>query len=111
MATSFARVNQGGLPYRISGAQKVTVTDMTCDDDYITGGYPVTAANLGLNAIHSGDASVSVAGTGTPNLANAAVLAQTDGSALVYLSDEIPDEQASSADNTGTILRITARRN
>lgn len=48
----------------VHGDQRLTVTSVALDASYPTGGYAITAAQLGLNSVAHTISSVSVAGTG-----------------------------------------------
>jgi len=109
MAVSVARVLQGGLPHTTVGAQKQTVTDVTMDDDYTTGGKAVTAAQLGLSAVYSGQVEVGTSASGADDFANVALIPQTNGSVLLKSHISSGAESSSSADQTGVVLRVTAQ--
>lgn len=49
----------------IPGNRRQTVTTVTFDNSYPTGGLPVTAKQLGLGSVDFAHAQVSVAGTGS----------------------------------------------
>lgn len=104
MAIAAARV--GDLPYRIVGNQKETVTDVTFDSAYVTGGEAVTASDLGLNYVETADASVKAATGAGVNVANAFYDESTD---KILLYDETPAQVANAADVATTVVRVRAR--
>jgi hypothetical protein len=109
MAISVAQVTQGGLAYRISGAEKKTVTDVTMDSGYVTGGEPVTAAQLGFSSVcNSATAQIKTTSGAGVNVASCAAVVQTDGSVNLKCHDETPAEVANAADIATTIIRVTA---
>jgi hypothetical protein len=61
MATTNSRVV---VPF-VPGAERVTVTDVTFDSSYPTGGESVTAADLGLTSVTFAITSIKTAGTGS----------------------------------------------
>jgi hypothetical protein len=105
MAVSVARV--GELPYRITGTQKETVTDVTFDTSYPTGGEAITAADLGLNAVSTGSVKCEVKAVGgTVNVANV-IYDDTNKKLIVY--DETPAEVADTSTLATLVVRVTAR--
>ena len=104
MALSFSKQTIGGLPYVVTSAQRKTVTDVTFDSSYPTGGEAFTASDLGLNVVDSASVEVkSVAGT--VNVAN--VFADLANSKLIAY-DETPAQVANAADLTDVVVRVTA---
>lgn len=101
-------MSQGGLPNTITGIHKRTITDVTCDDDYTTGGKAVTAAQLGLSTVISGDAAVITSSTAGDELDHVALLPQTDGSAKLICHLATGAECGSSEDHSGVVVRVTA---
>lgn len=100
--TSFARV---GRARNIVGDEYRTVTDMTFDSSYPTGGEAVTAANLGLRKInHANVVGASATGAGV-NVANA-IVDLTNSKVLLY--DETPAQVADNADVQTAVVRIEA---
>lgn len=106
MAASVAQV--GDKPYYIDGAQKRTVTDVTMDSAYLTGGEVVTAANLRLNYIDHAIADITVPGNATDALANAQFVRSSGITGLVKLYDQTPAEITSADNVAGTTVRVTA---
>ena len=99
----------GALPHYIEGSQKKTVTDVSLDSSYPTGGEQITAANLRLNYIDHAQAQIQEAATTTVNAASASFRVNTgsvSGDLLLY--DETPAEVANAADMAGLVVRVTA---
>lgn len=79
------------LPF-VPGAGRITVTDVTFDASYPTGGEPLTAADLGLAVVDFGIATVKVAGTGSVtavayDVANAKLLAYAAAAQIASTTD------------------------
>lgn len=49
----------------VPGAQRMTVTEVTFDNSYPTGGEPLTASDLGLTGVDFAIATIKTAGTGS----------------------------------------------
>lgn len=110
MAATFANVLS--LPYHIVGNQKKTVTDVTMDSAYLTGGEVATAANLGLSHIDHAEAQVTVAANATDALGNAQFVRSSGITGLVKLYDpDVPADVTSADDLTGCVVRVTAYGN
>ena len=104
MALTFSKQTIGGLPYAVSSAQCKTVTDVTFDSSYPTGGEAFTASDLGLNVVEDAEVEVkSVAGT--VNVAN--VFADLTNSKLIVW-DETPAQVSNASDLTDVVVRVTA---
>jgi hypothetical protein len=58
MAVTATLVTSGGLPYRVVGAEKETLTEVTGDNSYELGGETLTAAQLGLNVVNRAQVTV-----------------------------------------------------
>lgn len=92
-------------PYTVIGDDKLTVTDILFDSSYPTGGEAITAANLNLTTIDVAWVGGISIGTQTVNVASANVdLANSK----IQLFDETPAEVASTADVSGTTVRVVA---
>lgn len=101
----------GSLPYYIDGAEKRTVTDVTLDTDYATGGEVVTPQMLRLSGIKEVSAKITVAANGDDALGHAqAILGTSNGlqRVLVKLWDKTPAEITADDDVSGCTVRITA---
>lgn len=93
-----------------SGNQIKTVTTVTLDNSYPTGGEPLTAAQLGLNVVQDAVCQVQVPGGGGVvaaeyDIANAKLKAQVvgfDTDALVF------GEAAAEADLSDAVVQVTA---
>lgn len=96
---------KGDLPYRVVGAQRKTVTDVSMDTSYLSGGEPVTAGNLGLNTVDTATATIQTAATTTVNAASASY---DEAAALLHVWDETPAEVASTANLSGLVVRVVA---
>lgn len=103
MAVTVATVRNAG---DVHGNQRITVTDVTMDASYVTGGEPVTAAQLGLNFVHIAVGSL-VSGA-----AGAAVeyvpLPQTDGSVLLRANAASGVQVANAVDLSSNVVRVVA---
>jgi hypothetical protein len=84
---------------------KVTVTDITFDSAYVTGGEAVTAANLGLNRVDFAIATVKSASGAGVNVANVYYNKDT---AKLLAYDETPAEVANDGDISTTVVQIVA---
>lgn len=104
MALSFTR--RGSTPYTIVGHQKRTVTDVTFDSGYVTGGEAVTAANLGLNSIDTAFCADLTATGGVINVASATF---DHANSKILLYDETPAQVANAADVQTTVVRVVAQ--
>lgn len=108
MAVTVANVGQGpgrNLPFTTQGNAKRTVTDVTLDSSYLSGGEPVTAANLGLTSVNWAEAQINLAATTTVNAASAGY---DEATGLLHVYDETPAEVASTADLAGLKVRVIA---
>ncbi len=100
MAVSVARVSNP-LPYQIVGAQKETITDVTLDNSFASGGEPLVPSDLGLSKVSSSWCQIKSVG-GTVNVANAVY----DNSALLHVYDETPAEVT--GDLSNVVITVTA---
>lgn len=105
MALTAARVTVGGLPYRVYGGKKHTVTDLTFDSSYPAGGEAVTPANLNLNKIDRVENIEITTVGGTVNVANVTFDA-ANSKLIVY--DETPAEVTDTATLATLVVRVTA---
>lgn len=96
--------NRTALSSNVS-TPKVTVTDVSFDAAYPTGGEAVTAANLGLNRVDFAIATVKSAATSTVNVANVHYNRDT---AKLLAYDETPAEIANDADLAGIVVQVVA---
>lgn len=86
-----------------SGSFRVTVTDVTMDASYPTGGLAVTKAQLGLNTVIFAQASIV-----TTAAAGAAVDAVYDVANQKVKLIAAAAEVANAANTTGLVVRVTA---
>lgn len=93
------------LPYRIVGSQKETITDVTFDSSYPTGGEAITPADLSLNRIDSATCEIKTVG-GTVNVANAHY-DEVNSKIVVY--DETPAEVGNGNSLATLVVRVKAR--
>jgi len=100
MAVSVANVQTP----KVAGDQRVSVKTVTFDNKYVTGGEPLTPADLGLRYVNFAIATVSAVG-GTVNVAQASY--DTTNSKLL-LFDETPGQVASEADVSGIKVQVVA---
>lgn len=103
MALAFAAV---GRPiHTIVGSRKRTVTDVTFDNSYPTGGEPVTAAQLGaLQRVDSAICQIKAVG-GTVNVTSV-FYDEANDKLVAY--DETPAEVADQADLSTLVVRVFA---
>lgn len=99
MAISAASVDSN-----VFGSRRVTVTDVTLDSSYPTGGEAITAAQLGLNTVLFAICNVKAVG-GTVNVANAYY---DSANAKIKVYDETPAEAANAADLSSLVVRVLA---
>lgn len=93
------------LPYRIVGAQKETVNNVTFDESYTEKGEALTASQLGLNYIESATCNIkSVAGE-----VNVAEAFYDPDNAKIHLYNETPAEVASEGNVKEVVVQVTAR--
>ena len=91
-------------PARVPGAERRTVTEVTLDNSYPTGGESLTAKELGLRTVDFAICTVSAVG-GTINVTQAHYDVSTS---KVKLFDETPAEVANAADVSGIKLQVVA---
>lgn len=63
MAVTATLVTSGGLPYRVVGNQRETITEVTGDNSYELNGETLTAAQLGLNVVEGNPSCVVINGS------------------------------------------------
>lgn len=102
MATTFANVPVGTLPYTISGALKETITDVTIADN----SEVIQASSLGLNAIFSAKAEINTGQTSDTAVYAKATIAT--GGPSITLATFAADGTAATTSAT-TVIRVTAR--
>ena len=93
-------------PYRIVGNRKETVTNVTMDSSYQSGGEKLTPAQLGFTAFVDSAQSLVKEVKGTVNVANAHYERSKE---LLHLFDETPAEVASEANVEGVVIQVTAQ--
>jgi hypothetical protein len=103
MAIAASRV--GDLAYRIRGNQRSTLTDITLDNSYPTGGEAITPSDLGLNYVETADAHIKSATGAGVNVASA-FYDESTAKLLVY--DETPAQVANAADLSTVVVRVRA---
>ena len=110
MAVTVAAV--GSLPYYIDGSEKRTITDVTFDADYATGGEAVTPQQLRLSGIKHAEAQITVASNADDALGPTAtaILGTNNGlqRVLVKLWDKTPAELTANDDVSACVVRVTA---
>jgi hypothetical protein len=96
-------------PYQVVGNQKHTVTDVTMDGAYLTGGEVATAADLGLSHIDHAEAQLTVPANATDALGAAQFVRSSGITGLVKLYDpDVPADCTSNDNTTGCIVRVKA---
>lgn len=88
----------------VVGSRRVTVTDVTMDNSYLSGGEPVTPANLRLGQFDDAICNIKTI-SGTVNVAEAFLDTSTQ---LLHVYDETPAEVSSTADLSNVVIRIHA---
>lgn len=100
------------VPYNIVGNQKKTVTDVTMDSVYPTGGEAVTAAQLGLSFIDHAEAQFTVPANATDALGAVQFVRSSGITGLVKVYDpDVPADASASDDLTGCVVRVIAYGN
>ena len=89
---------------QVPGAQRFSVSSVTFDSKYVTGGEPLTAAELGLTRVDWAIATVKKVG-GTVNVAQAVYNVEKS---TLQLFDETPAEVASEADVSNIVVQVVA---
>lgn len=107
MALTFSRV--GDTPYQIVGNRKETITDVTFDSSYLTGGEAWAAADLGLNYVEYGQAKIKTPGNATDTLANSEFVRTNGQGGFIKLWDAVPAQITSADDVSACVVRVTAR--
>lgn len=108
-ATSVGLGGAGNLAYITEGPLKRTVTDITADNAYPTGGYALTPANLGLSqfATH-GIANVTTPSSATTDFAQVHLDTSTRTAPKLKFIDQTTAEVANGGDLTAAVVRVTA---
>jgi hypothetical protein len=108
MPVTPALVTSGGLPYRVVGAQRETITNVTMDSSYLEGGEPLTAAQLGLNIVDSTVCNV-IAGTESSTLRGIAAY-YTPSTSLIHVIDDATGKEVASTGNLEkVVVQVVAR--
>lgn len=95
----------GDNSYNVVGNRKVTVTDVTFDSSYPTGGEPVTPSDLRLNYVDHATCNIVGVG-GTVNVTNAYY---DKTNQKIVAVDETPAEVASTSDLSTLVVRVRAQ--
>ena len=103
LAVAFKRVQ----PSRVPGAEKRTVTRVTFDNAYPTGGEVVTAENLGLHRVTFAQASV-VVGTESAVLRVANADYDTANEKLKLFDNATGKELANGSDASKVVVQVVA---
>ncbi len=106
MALSFAQA--GDLPYYIVGNQKKTVTDVTLDNSYTSGGEVVNASDLGLNNIDHAEAQIKVNANATDSMVSVNFSETSGQSGKLVFYEETPGAITAADDLTGCTVRVIA---
>jgi hypothetical protein len=102
LAHTVANVPVGGLPYRIKGGIKHTVTDVTVS----TNSETVTAAELGLNTIWAAEAEINT-GQATDTGVYAKATIASSGASITLAEFVAAGTAATTAANT--VIRVIAQ--
>jgi len=109
MALSAETVNSGGLPYRIVGSQRETITNVTFDNSYQAGGEPLTVAQLGLSVLDSPPIVNLLAGTESSTVRVSDVYYTTADEKLHAIDNATGKEVESAKDLSKVKVQIVAR--
>lgn len=102
-AVSVASVRSAKVP----GDERITETDVTFDNKYVTGGEPVTAEQLGLNRVTAGFCQVKNPGEAEATPINTAFFDVTNLKVQLF-NGKTSKELASEADASKVVVRVTA---
>lgn len=103
MAVSVASVSSG-----VVGNRRMTVSNVTMDSSYLSGGETLAASALGLTVVDYAICTIKAVG-GTINVASAAYEVKSDPSTnLLHLYDETPAEVASTSDVSSDVIQVVA---
>lgn len=97
---SVATVKKG----TVVGSERRTVKNVTFDSSYLSGGEPLTAAQLGLKHVDFAVCTVKAVG-GTDNVAS---VYYDPSTALIHLFDETPAEFGSTNDASNIVVQVVA---
>lgn len=92
---------------RVPGAEKCTVTDIAFDNKYVTGGEPVTAADLGLTRVTEGYALLENPGEAEATPINM-VFFDVTHMKLKLFNGKTSKELANEGDASKVIARVVA---
>jgi hypothetical protein len=99
----------GDLPYYVDGARKRSVSDVSLDSSYPTGGEVITAADLRLTRVDHAIAQIQTTATTTVNAASAGyVPGNGTTTSVLKVFDETPAEVTNAQDLAGLVVRVTA---
>lgn len=105
MALSFSAVDWT----QVVGTQRKTVTNVTMDSSYLSGGETVNATSLGLSSLDNATCQIKSTSGGGVNVASAFLECTADPTAnKLHLWDETPAEVASTSDVSTTVVQVTA---
>jgi hypothetical protein len=88
-----------------AGNRKLTVTDITTDNSYAAGGFPLTPANLGLNRVFFGLCSITTAAA-TGNAVDASLDVSSPTAPKLKLVAAAAE--VANAAGTGAVVRVIA---
>jgi hypothetical protein len=103
LAVAVSSVRTGKVP----GDEKWTETDVTFDNKYVTGGEPVTAADLGLNRVTGGFVQVKNPGEAEATPINNAFFDVANMKVKLF-NGKTSKELASEADASKVVVRVFA---
>jgi hypothetical protein len=101
-------ISVGSPAHRIVGAQKEVIADVTQTSAYATSGEAITAAELGLNVIHSATAQFVTTVASATGTEVVPVIA-TGGGSLNLKFNTAAGESANASAANGTVIRVTVR--
>lgn len=109
MAVTATLVTSGGLPYRVVGAQRETITKVVFDNSYESGGEPLTAAQLGLNIVESATVDIT---NGSENEAEFPVETgwYSASTGLIHLMNSKTSKEVASTKNVEKVEALVTAR-
>jgi len=109
MAVTATSVASGGLPYRVVGNQRETITEVVFDSSYEAEGEPLTAAQLGLNIVESSSVDVT---NGSENEAEFPVETgyYTPATSKIHLVNSKTSKEVASTKNVEKVKALVTAR-
>lgn len=109
MAVATEQVLSGGLPYRVVGAQRETITNVTFDNSYASGGEPLAVSALGLNVLDGPPVVTVLAGTESATVRVSDVSYVTSTEKLKAIDNATGKEVEAGKDLSKVVVQVVAR--